>query len=158
MHIEQGGVLDAERIDIGVVEGIVGNGRWDITVDGVANHAGTTPMNQRHDALLAAARIVDAVNRVVTGMPGRQVGTVGRIEAVPGAYNVIPGEVILGLDLRDLDAARIDLLYQRIVAEAQLIANATGTTVQFKEVTMDLPAPRTPASGSSSRRRRGGWA
>lgn len=144
LHIEQGGVLDAERIDIGVVEGIVGNGRWDIKVEGVANHAGTTPMNQRHDALLAAARIIEAVNHVVTSMPGRQVGTVGRIEVVPGAYNVIAGEVILGLDLRDLDSARIELLYQQIVAEAQRIAKATGTTVQFTEVTMDLPAPTDP--------------
>ncbi len=144
LHIEQGGVLDAERIDIGVVEGIVGNSRWDIKVEGFANHAGTTPMSQRRDALLAAAKIVEAVNRVVTGLPGRQVGTVGRIEALPGAYNVIPGEVILGLDLRDLDAARIELLYQQIAAEAQQVAKATGTTVQFKEVTVDLPAPTDP--------------
>ncbi len=144
LHIEQGGVLDAERIDIGVVEGIVGNNRWDIRVEGFANHAGTTPMNQRHDALLAAAKIVDAVNRVVTGLPGRQVGTVGRIEALPGAHNVIAGEVILGLDLRDLASEKIELVYQKIVAEARQIAKATGTTVHFKEVTVDLPAPTDP--------------
>lgn len=85
LHIEQGGTLAAEKIDIGVVEGIVGNGRWDVTIDGFANHAGTTPMNQRHDALLAAARFIDAVNRIVTSIPGRQVGTVGKIQALPGA-------------------------------------------------------------------------
>lgn len=141
LHIEQGGVLDIDRIDIGVVEGIVGNSRWDIKVEGFANHAGTTPMNQRRDALLAAAKFIDAVNRVVTSLPGRQVGTVGRIEALPGAYNVIPGEVMLGLDLRDLDAGKIELLYRKIVAEAQQIAQATGTTFQFKEVTVDVPAP-----------------
>ena len=141
LHIEQGGILDTEKIDIGVVEGIVGNRRWDIKVEGFANHAGTTPMNQRHDALLAAAKLIEGINRVVTSMPGRQVGTVGRIEALPGAYNVIPGEVTLGLDLRDLDAAKIDLMYRKIVAEAQQIAKATGTTFHFKEVTLDLPAP-----------------
>lgn len=141
LHIEQGGVLDAEKIQIEVVEGIVGNGRWDIKVEGVANHAGTTPMGQRRDALLAAARIIDVINRVATSMPGRQVGTVGRIEALPGAYNVIPGEVVLGLDLRDLDAVQIERLYQQIVAEAQNVAKATGTQVQFTEVTMDVPAP-----------------
>lgn len=141
LHIEQGGVLDIEKIDIGVVEGIVGNSRWDIRVKGVANHAGTTPMNQRHDALLAAARCIDAVNRIVTGLPGRQVGTVGRIDALPGAYNVIPGEVALGLDLRDVDAAKIELLYRKIVAEAQQIAQATGTSFQFEAVTVDVPAP-----------------
>lgn len=141
LHIEQGGILDAEKIDIGVVEGIVGNNRWDVKVEGFANHAGTTPMNQRRDALLAAAKFTDAVNRVVTSLPGRQVGTVGRIQALPGAYNVIAGEVTLGLDLRDLDAAKIDLLYRKIVAEAQQIAEATGTNFQFKEVTIDVPAP-----------------
>ena len=141
LHIEQGGILDAEKIDIGVVEGIVGNNRWDVKVEGFANHAGTTPMNQRRDALLAAAKFTDAVNRVVTSLPGRQVGTVGRIQALPGAYNVIAGEVVLGLDLRDLDAAKIELLYRKIVAEAQQIAEATGTNFQFKEVTIDLPAP-----------------
>ena len=101
-------------------------------------------MSQRHDALLAAAKFIDAVNRVVTSLPGRQVGTVGRIQALPGAYNVIAGEVILGLDLRDLDDARIDLLYRKIVAEAQQIAEATGTKFQFKEVTIDVPAPTDP--------------
>lgn len=141
LHIEQGGVLDLDKIDIGMVEGIVGNSRWDIKVEGFANHAGTTPMNQRRDALLAAAKFIDAVNRVVTSLPGRQVGTVGRIEALPGAYNVIPGEVMLGLDLRDLDAGKIELLYRKIVAEAQQIAQATSTTFQFKEVTVDVPAP-----------------
>ena len=93
------------------------------------------------DALLAAAKFTDAVNRVVTSVPGRQVATIGRIQALPGAYNVIAGEVILGLDLRDLDAAKIELLYRKIVAEAQQIAEATGTTFQFKEVTTDVPAP-----------------
>jgi N-carbamoyl-L-amino-acid hydrolase len=141
LHIEQGGVLDAEKVQIGVVEGIVGNGRWDIRVEGLANHAGTTPMDQRQDALLAAAKVIDAVNRVATSMPGRQVGTVGRIEALPGAYNVIPGEVILGLDLRDLDAAKIDRMYQQIVSESQLVGKATGTRIEFKALTMDVPAP-----------------
>ena len=141
LHIEQGGVLDIEKTDIGVVEGIVGTSHWDIKLEGLANHAGTTPMNQRRDALLAAAKFIDTVNRVVTSLPGRQVGTVGRIEALPGAYNVIPGKVVLGLDLRDLDAAKIELLYRKIVAEAQQIAQATGVTFQFEEVTADVPTP-----------------
>ena len=107
LHIEQGGILDAEKIDIGVVEGIVGINWWDVTIEGFANHAGTTPMNNRQDALLAAAKFIEAVNRVVTSVPGRQVGTVGRIQALPGAPNVIPGKVVLSLELRDLDAAKI---------------------------------------------------
>src|SRR5580704_507611 len=75
LHIEQGGTLAAEKIDIGVVQGIVGNSRWDVTIEGTSNHAGTTPMNERHDALLAAAKFIEAVNREVTSIPGRQVGT-----------------------------------------------------------------------------------
>ncbi|MCI0618079.1 Zn-dependent hydrolase, partial [bacterium] len=90
LHIEQGGILDSEKINIGVVEGIVGINWWDVTIEGFANHAGTTPMNQRKDALLAAAKLITAVNQVATSIPGRQVATVGRIKAEPGAPNVIP--------------------------------------------------------------------
>src|SRR5947207_6820023 len=107
LHIEQGGILDATKLDIGIVEGIVGIRQWDVTVTGFANHAGTTPMDQRHDALLSAARFIEMVNRTVRGVPGGQVGTVGRIEAFPGAPNVIPGEVRCTLELRDLDDAKI---------------------------------------------------
>ena len=107
LHIEQGGILDAARIDIGIVEGIVGICEWDVTVTGTPNHAGTTPMDQRHDALIAAARFVEMVNRVVRSEPGTQVGTVGRIQAWPGAPNVIPGRVSCTLELRDLDDAKI---------------------------------------------------
>ena len=141
LHIEQGGILDTEKIDIGVVEGIVGINWWDVTIEGFANHAGTTPMNKRSDALLAAARFIEAVNRIVTSMPGRQVGTVGRIEALPGAPNVIPGKVVLSLELRDLDAAKIEMLYEKIHAEAQQIASASGTKFDFKEINVNIPAP-----------------
>ena len=95
LHIEQGGNLDREKIDIGVVEGIVGIGQWEVTAEGVANHAGTTAMSDRRDSLLATARYIDMVNRVITSTPGRQVGTVGRVQAFPGAPNVIPGKVDL---------------------------------------------------------------
>lgn len=141
LHIEQGGILDTEKIDIGIVEGIVGINWWDVTIEGFANHAGTTPMNQRHDALLAAAKFVEAVNRIVTSIPGRQVGTVGRIQAFPGAPNVIPGKVVLSLELRDLDAAKISQLYTMILAEAQQIAGASGTRFDFKEINANIPAP-----------------
>ncbi|MGD2217431.1 MAG: Zn-dependent hydrolase, partial [Gemmatimonadales bacterium] len=111
LHIEQGGSLDSQGIEIGVVEGIVGIEWWDVTIEGVANHAGTTPMDQRNDALLAAARLVIAVNEIVTETPGRQVGTVGRIRAEPGAPNVIPGRVVMSLELRDLSAETIRSLF-----------------------------------------------
>ena len=144
LHIEQGGILDAEKINIGVVEGIVGINWWDVTIEGFANHAGTTAMNNRQDALLAAAKFIEAVNRVVTSVPGRQVGTVGRINALPGAPNVIPGKVVLSLELRDLDAAKINMLFEKIQAEAQKIAVDSKTKFDFKEINVNIPAPTDP--------------
>jgi N-carbamoyl-L-amino-acid hydrolase len=144
LHIEQGGTLEAGHIDIGVVEGIVGINQWNVTVEGFANHAGTTAMNNRRDALLAAAKFIEAVNRIVTSIPGRQVGTVGKIQAFPGAPNVIPGKVILTLELRDLDAAKIQMLYQKIRAEADQIATASKVTFDFKELNTNIPAPTDP--------------
>jgi N-carbamoyl-L-amino-acid hydrolase len=141
LHIEQGNILETEKINIGVVEGIVGINWWDVTIEGFANHAGTTAMNNRQDALLAAAKFIQAVNRIVTSVPGRQVGTVGRINALPGAPNVIPGKVVLSLELRDLDAAKIKMLYEKIYAEAQQIANESKTKFDFKEINVNIPAP-----------------
>lgn len=141
LHIEQGGTLEAEKINIGVVEGIVGINWWDVSIEGFSNHAGTTPMNRRRDALLAAAKFIEAVNKIVTSIPGRQVGTVGRIQALPGAPNVIPGKVILSLELRDLDAAKIQMLYKNIHEESQKIAQSSGTQFSFKEINVNIPAP-----------------
>jgi N-carbamoyl-L-amino-acid hydrolase len=144
LHIEQGGKLAADKIDIGVVEGIVGIKRWDVTVTGFANHAGTTPMNERHDALLAASRFGDMVNRVVRSIPGGQVGTVGRIEAFPGAPNVIPGKVICTLELRDLSDTKIDMMYARIAKEAKAIGGQNGTQFAFSLVHVSEAAPSNP--------------
>jgi N-carbamoyl-L-amino-acid hydrolase len=142
LHVEQGGVLDSKGIQIGVVEGIVGINWWDVTIEGFANHAGTTPMDQRRDALLAAANLIIAVNKVVTSVPGRQVGTVGRIKAEPGAPNVIPGRVVMSLELRDLSADKINQLYQSIRREAETIAQKTGTKITFTPIDVTaVPAP-----------------
>jgi N-carbamoyl-L-amino-acid hydrolase len=144
LHIEQGGILDASKIDIGVVEGIVGIKQWEVTVTGFANHAGTTPMDQRHDALLATARFVEMVNRVVRGIPGRQVGTVGRIQAFPGAPNVIPGKVVCTLELRDLDDKKVDSIFARIQRAAQAIGGRNGTRFEYSELHVNFAAPSDP--------------
>ncbi len=145
LHIEQGAVLDAEKIDIGVVEGIVGILHSEVTIDGFANHAGTTPMGQRRDAMLAAARFIEKVNQVVTEKPGRQVGTVGWLNAEPGAYNVVPGRVTLGLELRDLDEATFTGLFHRLEDEAATIGRMNQTTFHFSEPTVVHPALTDPA-------------
>jgi len=142
LHIEQGATLDESGIDIGVVEGIVGIRWWDVIVDGVANHAGTTPMDRRQDALVSAARLALAVNGVAIRVPGRHVATVGRIHAEPGAPNVIPGRVVMSLEIRDLDDAQMQHIFEAIQAEAREIASARKTPISFKEIDMALePAP-----------------
>ncbi len=142
LHIEQGAILDESDIDIGVVEGIVGIHWWDVTIEGVPNHAGTTPMNRRRDALLSAAEFALAVNRVATSIPGRQVATVGRIRAEPGAPNVIPGKVVMSLEIRDLDAQKMVTVYDAVRAEAQKIAQARQTPIGFTQLeTSSEPAP-----------------
>ena len=97
-------------------------------------------MNQRHDALLAAAKYIDAVNRIITSMPSRQVGTIGKIQAFPGAFNIVPGKVITSLGLRDLDAAKVQMIYEKIQAEVRQIETATGTKFNFKQINSSQPA------------------
>lgn len=134
LHIEQGGILEEKNLDIGIVQGIVGLRWWDVTVEGTSNHGGTTPMNKRQDALLAAAKFVQLVNSVVTSIPGAQVGTVGRIKAFPGAPNVIPGKVILSLELRDLSEDKIDQLFAEIKAKTAEIAAASQVKFSFSPI------------------------
>jgi N-carbamoyl-L-amino-acid hydrolase len=141
LHVEQGAVLEKAGTVIGIVTGIVGLRRWTVTVEGMANHAGTTPMNDRRDALLAAARFIQAVNEVVTGMEGTQVGTVGMIEALPGAPNVIPGQVTMSLELRDLEMNKIERVYRAIESRAREIALETETTINLNEFYLSRGAP-----------------
>jgi N-carbamoyl-L-amino-acid hydrolase len=135
---------DRGGIDIGVVEGIVGIRRWEITVEGFANHAGTTPMPDRRDALVAAARLVDTVNRVALEMEGTHVATVGRIQAEPGAPNVIPGRVTASLEIRDLAMEKIDRVFEAISAQADGIAGDLDVTIDFEPFYLSRAAPTDP--------------
>jgi len=131
LHIEQGAILEKENLDIGIVEGIVGLKWWDVVFTGFANHAGTTPMNARQDALLAAAKFVVAVNEVTNSFEGAQVGTVGRIKAEPGAPNVIPGKVVTSLEIRDLSSQVIEQVFNAIQAKAEEISKASNVQIEF---------------------------
>ena len=144
LHIEQGGNLAKQSIPVGVVEGIVSIDEYDVTIRGFANHAGTTPMPERRNALLAAARLIDAVQQVVTAQPGRQVGTVGHIEVTPNARNVVPGLVKCSVELRDLSDAKIAALGEQIKRRAPQIATETGTSIEMEKVEHDPPAVATP--------------
>ncbi len=134
LHIEQGGNLDSKKLDIGVVEGIVAIEWWEFTFKGKANHAGTTPMDARKDPLLPAARFILAVNEVITRDKGRQVGTVGKIQAFPGAGNVIPGEVKLNLEIRDLSSEKIWKLYAELEAIAKELALESGSSLGIQHI------------------------
>ena len=134
LHIEQGNILNKNNIDIGVVTGIVGLKWWDVTITGFANHAGTTPMDERKDPMIAAADFILLVKNIINEIPGNQVGTVGKIEAYPGAPNVIPGEVKLSLEIRDLDESKIDFLFREIEKKAKIIASNNETTISFSSI------------------------
>ncbi|MEP6620894.1 MAG: Zn-dependent hydrolase [bacterium] len=140
LHIEQGGLLEKAGLKIGVVQGIVGLRWFEITITGFANHAGATPMDQRHDALLAAAKFTVAVNDAITSEPGRQVATVGRMTVSPNTTNVIPAEVVLTVDLRDLDSAKLAHFTERFEQLGRDIGTATGTTFVFKRLVDSAPA------------------
>jgi N-carbamoyl-L-amino-acid hydrolase len=140
LHIEQGGTLEKARVPIGIVEGIVSIHRYDVVITGFANHAGTTPMNDRQDALVAAADVVKAVRRIVTARAGRQVGTVGRFEVTPNSPNVIPGKVALSVELRDLSEATLQTLGAEIRSRLADIARDSRT-----DITMTLASRNPPA-------------
>lgn len=152
LHIEQGGTLERSRTPIGVVEGIVAIHRYDATISGVANHAGTTPIPERHDAMLAAAHLTVAVRDAVTRLPGRQVGTVGHIEVTPNSPNVIPGLVHLSLELRDLSPRKLVAMMDDIRARAREIASTTQTTIEFKTMPQAARATATPEVQSAIER------
>jgi N-carbamoyl-L-amino-acid hydrolase len=145
LHIEQGGTLDRSGVPIGIVEGIVAIERFTATITGFANHAGTTPMAERQDALVAASFLTLAVREIVTGEPGRQVGTVGQIEVSPNAPNVIPGSVRQTIELRDLSPEKLGRIAEAIRARAAQIARSTKTAIQIAPLSSNKPALATPA-------------
>ncbi len=121
LHIEQGPVLESEGLPVGVVTAINGFSRLRATLRGAAGHAGTVPMNLRRDALAAAAECVLAVERTATAH-AELVATVGRIEAKPGAINVIPGEVMFTIDVRAPKDELREAAVAAIAAEAKEIS------------------------------------
>ena len=144
LHIEQGPHLDEAKIPIGIVQGIVGIKRSDCVVTGFANHAGTTPMNRRKDALAAASREVLAVRETVREENGHQVGTVGYMRAEPGAVNVVPGRAEFPVELRDLDAAKINRMWEHIQEKFKQIDKEENVVTLCKSVDDTEPAPTDP--------------
>jgi len=132
LHVEQGGVLESVQCQIGVVQGIVSLHRYQVVITGRPNHAGTTPMLLRQDALYAASLLVAAVHDVATNPPGDQVATVGYLTVQPNAANIVPGRVDLTIDLRDLSLAVINRMVNHLQQRIQTIASTTQTKIQMQ--------------------------
>jgi beta-ureidopropionase / N-carbamoyl-L-amino-acid hydrolase len=124
LHVEQGGRLEAEGIPVAAVEGIVGIRRYAAVFEGVANHAGTTPMDLRSDALVAAAPFVGDVRE--TALRHGIVGTVGTLAVQPGASNVIPGRVELTCEIRSLEEAALDAAEGELAERARARGGRLG--------------------------------
>jgi allantoate deiminase len=148
LHIEQGPVLESLGLPLGVVDAISGQSRLDVVFEGQANHAGTTPMNLRQDALAGAAEWISTVEREARATPGA-VATVGRIAALPGAGNVIPGSVTTSLDVRHTEDAVRHHLVTTLLRCARKIASARCLRVSSEQrldqaaVAMDSDLVRT---------------
>ena len=143
LHIEQGPVLEAQGLPVGVVTAINGGNRFSIELSGIAGHAGTVPMRLRRDALAAAAECVLAVERIAAALPD-VVGTVGRIEALPGAMNVIPGRVTFSLDVRAPTDAQRHAAVAAITGELARIAERRGVAFSTTPLWEAKTAPCAP--------------
>lgn len=144
LHVEQGPVLDYEGLPVGVVTAVTGQQRGRIVVTGAANHAGTTPMHMRRDALVAAADLI----RLVNDLPGEgscDAATVGRLEVDPGVANVVPGRVVVSFDLRCIDDSRMARALSRLADGCDRVGRDRGVQVDLDAtpavaaVAMDTP-------------------
>jgi allantoate deiminase len=130
-HIEQGPVLDDLGLPLGIVDAIVGQTRLDVVFTGAANHAGTTPMRSRRDALACAAEWIGAVERDAQNVPGL-VATVGSVQVSPGAVNVVAGSCHASLDVRHASDVERAAAVTRLTAAARTIAGRRGLTVTWE--------------------------
>jgi len=141
LHVEQGAVLERSQKQIGIVQGVVGMLRQAISITGQANHAGTTPMNARQDALVAAAQIVLFVQAIALKMPSQPVATVGFLTVAPNAVNIVPGQVELTVDMRDLSQACLDEMKELLDRELEAIATHTRTQITVSPILVVEPTP-----------------
>lgn len=148
LHIEQGPVLESGALDIGVVTAIAGITRIEIVVEGRADHAGTTPMGRRADALAAAARLVTGIEALATSLsegPGHFTATVGEFSIEPNAANVVPSRARLLIDARAEERAAMDLFAASVDRLAEQVARETGTTAAPpRRISDNMPTPGDP--------------
>ncbi|WP_310831903.1 allantoate deiminase [Paenibacillus pedocola] len=141
LHIEQGIVLERSALEIGIVEAIAGQRRFVVRVGGTANHAGTTPMGLRRDALAGAAEMLLALEQAAVQTGDPLVATCGKLEVYPGTPNVIPGEVQFTLDIRHSEAEQLEHFCSGIQAHFNRIAESRGLTLELTATLATTPAP-----------------
>ena len=132
LHIEQGPFLEEDGLSVGVVEGIVAIAWSRLTIHGVQDHAGPTPMRIRHDALVAAAEVVGGVRRIAREMGGELVTTVGNLVVAPNIVNAIPGRVTLSIDMRDPQDAALDRARTRLEAIVREACEREGVRYELE--------------------------
>ncbi|WP_221568388.1 Zn-dependent hydrolase [Alkalihalobacillus sp. TS-13] len=141
VHIEQGKRLEKNDLPVGIVTGIAGPVWLEFTFDGEAGHAGNTPMNDRTDALAAASSFIGKVQELPETMSDSAVATVGKLNVYPNGVNVIPGQVKLYVDVRDIHEETRDQLINKILEAAEVIMGQTGVDVTWKEMIRKQPVP-----------------
>ncbi|MFS0868966.1 Zn-dependent hydrolase [Paenibacillus xylanilyticus] len=141
LHIEQGQVLERLGHSIGIVSDIVGQKRFSITVSGEANHAGTTPMSWRKDALAGAAEMITSVRRIAMAAGEPLVATVGRITAEPGVGNVVAARAVFSLDIRHIRQGSIDRCWHDMLQEFSRIASELQLELNWEEHLSVTPIP-----------------
>lgn len=144
LHIEQGPVLENEGLALGVVTAISGARRYRVEITGLAGHAGTVPMGQRQDSLVAAAEIVQYIEKRCTGTP-TLVGTVGMMEAQPGAMNVIPGKTVFSIDVRAGEDDLRDIAAEDILKQIKTVCAGRNLTYKITELYNSTATPCHPA-------------
>ncbi|MFD1780203.1 M20 family metallo-hydrolase [Fredinandcohnia salidurans] len=141
LHIEQGKRLEKAGVPVGIVTGIAGPCWLRMTFSGLAGHAGNTPMNDRKDALVAASQFIHEVQSLPGQVSSSAVATVGKVDVLPNGANVIPGEVRLTVDIRDIQKETRDRLIDMVIEKAQTISEAHGIELQYEETFREAPVP-----------------
>ena len=140
LHIEQAAVLDRLKLPIGVVEGICGASYINVTVKGVQEHAGSTPMDIRKDPMCAASEIILETEKAANEISSiNAVATVGKLNVFPNAANVIPGQVDFVIDIRDVDMASKDGVIKRIISFMEKVASERGVKIEYTVTGNDVP-------------------
>ncbi|ADD68824.1 amidase, hydantoinase/carbamoylase family [Denitrovibrio acetiphilus DSM 12809] len=140
MHIEQGPVLEAKKYPVGIVTSIAAPTRFKVTIKGLADHSGNTPMGMRKDALAGASELVLGVERIASSEAGEKtVGTVGYLYVTPGAMNVVPGKVELGIDIRDVSMEDKNKAVQAVKDLIADIAERRHLDIEYEQLCNDEP-------------------